>query len=245
MIFWKRPCARTTRGLLGLSAGAALCAGLVVGGDGADSGNLLVTGARTFNVPVVSMAESGFQTVVRQEYDFSCGAAAVATLLTHHYGYPTPEKKVFEGMIRMGDKEKIEREGFSMLEMKAYLASLGVKSQGFEADTGQMAEVGLPGIVLVNINGYMHFVVVKGISKREVLVGDPALGIKNYDRQEFDQLRVSNVALYIADAIEQGTEAFNKAEEWALIGRAPLTASVRHDQLMGTQILNLPAPNEF
>ncbi len=35
---------------------------------------------------VVSVKEARFTTTQRQQFDFSCGSAAVATLLTHHYG---------------------------------------------------------------------------------------------------------------------------------------------------------------
>jgi len=223
-----------------------LAAGTFAGADIADSGSLLVmaTGG-AFSVPVVSMAEARFQTIEKQQYDFSCGAAAVATVLTHHYGFPTDEKSVFEGMYRTGDQQKIEREGFSMLEMKNYLTSMGIRSQGFEADLEQISEVGLPTIVLININGYMHFVVVKGISRSGVLVGDPALGLKRYDREEFSELRVSKVALFIVDAIDKGTKSFNDPREWGILGMAPMTTAVRHNRLMGTRVLNLPARNEF
>ena len=44
-----------------------------------------------FNVPVTSIREGRFQTVIRQEFDFSCGSAALASLLTYHYERPTTE----------------------------------------------------------------------------------------------------------------------------------------------------------
>ena len=44
-----------------------------------------------------------------QQYDYSCGSAAIATLLTHHYGLPTTESRVFESMYRQGDHKKIQR----------------------------------------------------------------------------------------------------------------------------------------
>jgi hypothetical protein len=40
------------------------------------------------NVLVKSMKERKFEQVVRQQYDFSCGSAALATLLTYHYENP-------------------------------------------------------------------------------------------------------------------------------------------------------------
>ncbi|MDV7389798.1 hypothetical protein RZS08_00535, partial [Arthrospira platensis SPKY1] len=39
------------------------------------------------SVPTVSLKGARFIATLRQQYDFSCGSAAVATLLTHHYGW--------------------------------------------------------------------------------------------------------------------------------------------------------------
>src|SRR4029077_10081261 len=65
-----------------------------------------------------SLLDSRFKNVVRQHYDFSCGSAAVATLLTYNYGHPVEEMNVLNAMYEAGDKAKIRREGFSLLDMK-------------------------------------------------------------------------------------------------------------------------------
>jgi predicted double-glycine peptidase len=69
----------------------------------------------TYSVPVTSMKELRFRGTTRQQYDFSCGSAALATLLTSHYGFPVSEEDVFKEMYARGDKDKIRREGFSPL----------------------------------------------------------------------------------------------------------------------------------
>ena len=80
-----------------------------------------------FTVKVTSLKEARFKATTRQQFDFSCGSAALATLLTHHYARPVSEQTVFEAMYALGDQAKIRREGFSLLDMKNYL-----KAQGFE-----------------------------------------------------------------------------------------------------------------
>ena len=72
-------------------------------------------------MPVRSMQELRFVETVRQGNDFSCGSAAIATLLTYHYERPTTELQVFEKMWNQGNKKKIREHGFSMLDMKHYL----------------------------------------------------------------------------------------------------------------------------
>ena len=61
-------------------------------------------------LPVTSMRQARLAGTLLQQYDFSCGSAALATLLTHHYGLPTSESTVFEAMYRQGDQAKIRRE---------------------------------------------------------------------------------------------------------------------------------------
>src|SRR3546814_13412897 len=60
-----------------------------------------------------------FRSVIRQRYDFSCGSAALATLLTYHYGAPTSEAMPFRAMWEKGDREAIRKVGFSMLDMRS------------------------------------------------------------------------------------------------------------------------------
>ena len=77
----------------------------------ADTMDLSGIGGR-YAVKVTSLKEARFKATTRQQYDFSCGSAALATLLTYHYGYPVTEQSVFEEMFVRGDQAKIQREGF-------------------------------------------------------------------------------------------------------------------------------------
>src|SRR3954454_18291549 len=55
-----------------------------------------------------------FRATVHQQYDFSCGSAALATLLTYHYGRPVTEQQVFQVMYQNGNQARIREVGFSM-----------------------------------------------------------------------------------------------------------------------------------
>ena len=48
---------------------------------------------------VESMQERRYRNVVRQHTDYSCGAAALATILRHAYHLQTDEATVIEGMM--------------------------------------------------------------------------------------------------------------------------------------------------
>jgi predicted double-glycine peptidase len=61
----------------------------------AGSIDMLGTGGALYSVPVTSLKEARFLRTIHQRFDFSCGSAAVATLLTYQYGYPVTEQAVF------------------------------------------------------------------------------------------------------------------------------------------------------
>ena len=88
-------------------------------------------GSGSFSVKTMSMKERQFRYTERQQYDFSCGSAALSTLLTHHYGDPVKEAAVYTTMWEKGDHAKIRKEGFSMLDMKRFLQSRGYAADGY------------------------------------------------------------------------------------------------------------------
>lgn len=210
----------------------------------ADAGEIRVSvaGMRA-NMPVVSLKEARFETVISQQYDFSCGSAALATLLTYHYDRPTSEAEAFEAMYTVGDKQTIEEQGFSLLDMKKFLNAMGVRADGFQLTLDQAAQVGLPGIMLINTNGYLHFVVLKGIRGNEVVVGDPALGTKVMTREKLSSMW-EGVIFFLRDKTEIGKERFNLKEDWAVRAKAPFGDSLNRRSLSGYTLM-LRQPNEF
>lgn len=197
----------------------------------------------TVVVPVVSLKEARFKTVVRQEHDFSCGSAAVATLLTHHYGRPTSERDAFEAMFASGDQQAIQRFGFSLFDMQRYLGALGYRSDGYRVGLDKLAEVGVPAITLINTKGYNHFVVIKGIKDGDVLVGDPAMGLKTIPRPEFEAMW-QGVMFVIHDDIDQARSNFNRTDDWAVRRKAPFGTALSRNGL-ATFSIALPGLFEF
>src|SRR5690606_32244328 len=137
---------------------------------------------------VKTLSERRFTQVVHQKYDYSCGSAAVATLLTYHYGNPVTEIDVLNAMYEHGDQEKIKREGFSLLDMKNYLNLIGYQAEGYKESLDKLTSVDIPAIALINRKGYLHFVVIKGVTKDKVSLGDPTLGVIMHDREDFEKM---------------------------------------------------------
>jgi len=166
---------------------------------------------------IKSLVDMRFRNVVHQHYDFSCGSAAVATLLTYHYRHPVDEMDVLQVMFESGSQEKIRKEGFSMLDMKHYLASIGYHAEGYKESLDKLAKVGIPAIALINKRGYMHFVVIKGVTSDNVAVGDPTLGIRIYDRQDFEKMW-NGIIFVLLNNMDIARASFNAAESWSPSG---------------------------
>lgn len=128
-----------------------------------------------------------YENVVRQETDFSCGAAVMATIFNYAYGRDTTERQVLVNMLKVADPDIVRQKGFSLLDMKTYATTIGMTANGYRIDYPKLAELGIPVIVLVDIRGYKHFVIVRKVFGDHVAIGDPALGNRNMSRAEFEQ----------------------------------------------------------
>ncbi len=195
-----------------------------------------------YSVPVTTLKEARFKQTVRQKEDFSCGSAAIATLLTYHYNRSVTERDVLEAMFVRGNQAKIKREGFSLLDMKVYLENLGYKANGFTAPLEKLIETTTPAIVLVRENGYNHFVVVKGISGNKVLVGDPAIGTRVVAREKFNTIWTNGIVFVIHGKGVKGS--FNASADWAIRPGAPLGQAIARESLANVTVSRF-GPGDF
>ncbi|MEP7101077.1 MAG: C39 family peptidase [Burkholderiales bacterium] len=199
---------------------AIACGALFVAAASAGSVEVPVEVGGAYSVPVQTLKERRLAGTVRQQRDYSCGSAALSTLLTNHYGDPVAEQQVFDAMFALGDEARIQRDGFSLLDMKRYLAARGYAANGFEASLDSLAEAGLPAIALIDERGYHHFVVIKGIRDGRVVIGDPAEGTRVMTLEAFAARRVNSI-LFVIDGQQQLAQ-FNRDADWAVLPHAPL-----------------------
>jgi hypothetical protein len=196
------------------------------------------------NVPAQSIEERKFAQVVRQQFDFSCGSAALATLLTYHYDDTTDEMKAFNYMYENGDRQKIAQAGFSLLDMKSYLEGNGYEADGYQATLATLTEAGIPAIALINYRGYQHFVVIKGLRDERVAIADPALGARLVSVAEFESMWTNGVLFIIKNQAEVGRANFNTDVQWRGLAKAPL-GSALSDEGLARLTVNLPQLGEF
>lgn len=181
---------------------------------------ILPGGALVFK-PIQSMRERRFANLVQQRTDFSCGAAAMATLLNEAYGWELDEEQVIEGMLAEADPQLVRQMGFSMLDMKRYAESLGLRARGYRLQPQQLAQVKVPSVVLLDVRGYKHFVVMQVTTDDWVYVGDPVLGHKKMPLEEFARGWNGIVFAVIGPGYDRENALLNPPE--------PLTA--RHHRL--------------
>ncbi|MEJ2645778.1 MAG: C39 family peptidase [Gammaproteobacteria bacterium] len=194
------------------------------------------------SVPVQSMQARKFATTIHQRYDYSCGSAALATLLTYQYHDPVTELTVFKAMWDHGNKAEIRRLGFSLLDIKHYLQAHGYRANGYRASLARLAKVGIPAIVLIRTQGYNHFVVIKGIEHGRVLVGDPSSGLRTVPIAQFKKMWPNRI-LFVIDNHRRGV-VFDGKSDWALAPMAPLGTALGPSNLANVTLLR-PGPNQF
>jgi hypothetical protein len=156
--------------VLALALGFALPSGAQGVGLGAFD-----TGVRK---SVVSWHEIRQADVVRQEWDLSCGSAALSMVLTNFLDDPVPETSVIVWLLRRTDPIRVQsRGGFSLLDLKRFANARGYSAEGYADMTlGDLVDFESPVIVPVSVKGYDHFVVFRGADGDRVLLADPAFG---------------------------------------------------------------------
>ncbi|SOE58502.1 hypothetical protein SAMN05446635_1417 [Burkholderia sp. OK233] len=155
-----------------------LFAGLVLSQTGHAQSALSMNAAAgvPFDVNVRSIHEIRYNHIVSQRYDYSCGSAALATLLKYGYGIDIPETEMIQRMMVFSTPEVVVKNGFSMLDMKKFVETIGLRGRGFRVTPEALYHLQIPVLVLMNSDGYEHFVIVKHAEDGRVFIADPALG---------------------------------------------------------------------
>ncbi|WP_180120404.1 C39 family peptidase [Acinetobacter sp. YH12086] len=169
-----------------------------------DSRNDSFTRMHRESVKIKPAIEDQFRGIVRQAYDYSCGSAALTTLLNGYVGTQLTEQQTMNGLLKFGETEKIiERRSFSLLDMKRFVAAVGLDSGGYKGEFSDLVKQGQPAIVPISYAGFKHFVVFKAYKDGRVYVADPALGNISFDEVRFQEIWENDTLFLINVAPEQ------------------------------------------
>jgi len=116
--------------------------------------------------------------VARQQFDYSCGTGSITNLIAF-LGQPAPDEAALIKAYTEKFPTVIEqavKEGFSLLDLKRMLGTLGYNSIGVRYEPGTLPDELQPMIVYLVVRGYRHFAVFAGIKENQVVLLDSARG---------------------------------------------------------------------
>jgi predicted double-glycine peptidase len=169
---------------------------------------MLIPGISTASERVVrSLLEMRHDKVIMQEWDLSCGAAALTTLLRYQHGDPVTEKEVATALINrdiyIKNPQLVRlRQGFSLLDLKRYVDSRGYRGVGLGKMTLEDLVRRAPVLIPINVQGYNHFVIFRGQMGNRVLLADPAWGnrtmtVDRFQKAWIDYVNIGHVGFVV------------------------------------------------
>jgi predicted double-glycine peptidase len=150
--------------------------------------------------------EMRFADMIAQKEDYTCGAASLATLLTHYYGLDVSEADVLDVAERdSGNKlaltedaeaesvdearaENVKIEGFTYADLARFSGEFGFAAKGIKTDYPTLLNLKRPVIAYLEGDGFNHFVVIRQVTTDWVYVSDPTWGNRRYVRGMFEKL---------------------------------------------------------
>lgn len=147
---------------------------------------------------VKPLIEQQFRGITKQAYDYSCGSAALTTLLNGYLKQNLNEQQTMDGLLKYGEYDRIvARRSFSLLDMKRFVTALGFESGGFRGSFQDLITLDKPAIVPISYAGFKHFVVYKAHRDGRVFVADPALGNLSFSDRHFNEVWDNNTLFII------------------------------------------------
>ena len=147
-----------------------------------------IAGKTRVFLPLKSMKTLKVEGLIMQAYDYSCGAAALATLLTYGLGDMVTEKEILDQMLAELSKDQEARrkkEGLSLLDLQKAAHTRGHKAEGFRIAPQFLSRLGGPVLVYIKPRGYDHFAILKGVQGNRAYISDPSLGNLRMPMYEF------------------------------------------------------------
>lgn len=138
---------------------------------------------------MTSWAQMRDSNLTKQDYDYSCGAASLSTILSHYYGLPNASEKEILDFVLLSkgidinqkeaiqfDEEMKQKAHLSFYDMSEYLRSRNLKALGLALDLDSLSKLQTPVIVYIVVRDIEHFSVLKGMDSQFVYLADPSFG---------------------------------------------------------------------
>ena len=151
---------------------------LVTGSCYAQDRAHISTQSAQISVPIQSWKTLRDSRIVKQELDYSCGAASLATLLNEFYGQSVTEEALLKAIDNGNMRASFE-------DMQHALLRFGFRAVGYATSYEQLMKLKAPVVVYLKSRRDDHFSVLRGIDANTVWLSDPSLGNRTYSREQF------------------------------------------------------------
>jgi len=145
---------------------------------------------------VKSWIEFKNEHLIRQNYDYSCGSAALATILSHYYDTNISEQMILASVLEakgitkeasaLEDQEG--NNGLSFYDLSQYASSHGFKAIGIALGIEELKKLQIPVIVFVKIRKQEHFTVLKNMDEKYAYLADPSFGNIRVSHSKFKEM---------------------------------------------------------
>ena len=117
--------------------------------------------------------------IVMQKSDYSCGAAAMATVLRYYWGDNVTEEQIILTIMEMLTPEEMKdriKNGLTITDLRRAAVKMGYLSTIGTLSFQKLAESKVPLVVGITADGFKHFVVYRGVDCDWVYLADPIRG---------------------------------------------------------------------
>lgn len=135
-----------------------------------------------------SYVELKYEHVVRQQRDFTCGAASLATILKHHFDMPVTEGMIFSMLVKRYKPDELKAKaenGLSFEDLSFVAEALGFNTQAAIIEVTELEKLNGPVIVQLNLNKFDHFAVLRKKTNDMAYLADPLFGEISLDSAQF------------------------------------------------------------
>jgi predicted double-glycine peptidase len=159
---------------------------------------LMATARADDSFRVRSLKEIRERAVVMQEFDNSCGAAALATVLTYGLQDPISERYIAARMLETTAPAKIKAQGgFSLLDMKRFVEARGYHAEAYQNLSLADLQLFHAPIVPIGVFGANHYVVLDALDGDRVVLADPAFGRRSMSVAQFNEAWIDGLAFVV------------------------------------------------
>ncbi len=144
--------------------------------------------------------------VVMQQRDYSCGAAALATVLKYHLGDSVTEDQVLGVLDHLLTLEEVRdriENGLAMSDLRKAAVKMGYQAAVAKLSVSKLLESKTPLVVGITEKEFKHFVVYRGTDHFYVYLADPIRGNLRIRINEFAEQWQKNLALAVVKPDEE------------------------------------------